>query len=187
MSVPQEAEQRTQSKPAGAEAPGGNGKPAETDELSGTLLETLRDKRKAIGQDRRYSLEIPGYDGKLVAQYKVVPWDEMKRLADKLDKSQSPRKELLAQVDTLLMACVQILARDGGEDKPLQEVFPEIGDEPIRFDERLAKVLGFEPDSGSPARSIVFKTFDNDIAITSHHQKVAEWMESSRSDDEKDF
>ncbi len=152
-----------------------------------SALSELRKKREAIGQERRLKLEIPGYDGELVAVYKPIEWDRLKKVADKAEKSGAHRKELNAQADTIALACVTILGRKEGTDEmvPMHELYPaEFGDSPAVYDSRLAKALGFEADT---ARQCVLRLFNNDLAVTAHQNELGEWMQSSRIEDDESF
>lgn len=162
--------------------------PVENDEAPDTFLEQLREKRRRIATATDLKLEIPGFDGLLWAQYRRLEWDELKRIADKASKSKSPRKELLAHCDTLIAACEGILIQKDGKLEALNNAYPEFGDEPVVFDERLGAALGFEIDKTSPARSAVLKAFGgNGVAVTAQQVELVQWIESSRSDDDQDF
>lgn len=159
----------------------------ETPTSDSTLLADLRKKRSEISEARHLDLAIPGYDDELYARYIPVDWDEVKKVADKLEKSKNPRKELYAQADVLARTCEQVLVRVKDKLLPLQSAFPELGEEPIKFDDRLAKALGFEINSHSPARSAVLQTFNNDMALSAQHTAVMEWLQSSSRDSDQDF
>ena len=167
------------------EPPAGSG--AQHKEEDGTLLSSLRDKRNKIGSERHLELEIPGYDGELVVRYQPIPWEEAKRITERLENSKNPRKELYAQADVLIRACEEVLARVEGKLVPLSTVFPEVGGEPIKFDSRLAKALGFEVVNGSEGRSAVLGAFNNDLAVSKQQQDVMEWIQNSERGSDQDF
>lgn len=151
------------------------------------LLANLRAKRQEISEARHLDLEIPGYDGELVARYIPVEWDVIKDISKKLEKSKNPRKELYAQADVLARTCEQILVRVRGTLKPMGHVFPELGAETVAFDPNLGKALDFEMNSHSPGRSAVLQSFNNDLAVAAQHNEVLEWIQSSNRDDDEDF
>lgn len=164
---------------------------AESRKPGESLLDNLRQKREKIGGPRRLKLDIPGYDGELVAEYKPVSWDEMKKMAEKLERSNHPQKELLSQCDLLIKGCVCIYLKRNDEAVPLNEVCRAEGitdmgdlDEPIRYDERLAKFLEFKTDT---ARQVVLGVFNNPLAVTAHHNLVGKWMQESQVEDDEDF
>jgi hypothetical protein len=152
------------------------------------FLEQLRNKRRSIGTSTELKLQIPGYDTLLWCEYRRLDWEELKRIAEKAQNSRSPRKELLAACDTLIEACNQFLILKDGKLEPMNNAYPEFGDEPVRYDDRLASALGFEIDRGSPARSCVLRAFGgNGAAVTAHQGDLVEWIQSSRADDDEDF
>lgn len=152
-----------------------------------SLLAELRKRRESIGKDRYLDQDIPGYEGDLVCRYDPIPWDEAKRIADKLEKSSNPRKELYAQADVLIRACREFRIKISDKLVPLQEAFPELGDNPIKFDDRLAKALGFDLVSGSESRSACLRLFNNDMAVSAQHNVVMEWIQSSSRGSDQDF
>lgn len=154
---------------------------------SKSLMERLRSQRAAIGRERRLDLPIPGYDG-LVARYKKVSWDETKKIAEKVDKSKSPRRELMGHADYLVAACDTILVHDGEQLRPIHEVFADMldDDEPVKFDHRLAKILGIEGDVDS-ARKVCLAVFNNPMAVTAQHNEVGQWNQASQTEDDEDF
>lgn len=160
-------------------------------EAENTLLAKLRRKRQEIGGERILFLDIPGYeDPAIVVRYRAVDWDETARIAKKLRKSKNPRADLYAQCDLLISACDEILIRipaDGEEEPrlaPFSEVFPELGDEPVKFDGRLAQALGFEAQT---ARQAVIGVFNNDLAVSGQHQDLMVWLQDSSTETERDF
>jgi len=171
--------------PVDVEPPASRG--AQHKDEEGTLLSSLREKRNKIGSERHLELEIPGYDGELVVRYQPIPWEEAKRITERLENSKNPRKELYAQADVLIRACEEILARVEGKLVPLSTVFPEVGAEPIGFDARLAKALGFDVVNGSEGRSAVLGAFNNDLAVSKQQADVMEWIQNSERGSDQDF
>jgi len=139
---------------------------------NGSLLSRIRERRAQLQEERHLDLDIPGYDGMLVARYRPLPWDEVKKIGEKVEKSKNPRKELYAMADVLVRACDSIWFRD----PETNELRPVQSGEPVRYDDRLAEALGFTADS---ARQVLLATFNNDLAVTAHHMEAAEWMQAS--------
>lgn len=157
------------------------------DESPDNLLKALRASRKAIGEDDETFLDIPGYNGQfgLVCQYRRLDYDEADKIAEKVMRSKHPRKTLMAQVDTIAHACMEMHVRlQDGTLKPLRDVIPG-RTEPVRYDNTLGEFLGFDPEGS--ARRAVMATFNNDLAIPIHHNELAAWMQLSLSDTDEDF
>jgi hypothetical protein len=154
-----------------------------------TLIDQLRQQRKALSADRHLDLDIPGYGdpSKLVGRYKVVDYEEIKQIGKKLEKSKNPNKELFSQIDTLVAALDQIMFRKpDGTLVPLCEEVDEFdNDTPIGFDPNLALLLEIPSES---ARQTVMGLFGNNaLAVISHANDVSEWVQSNRVEDETDF
>ncbi len=150
------------------------------------LLATLRAKRRAIVSAKHVTLEIPGFDGLLWARYNRIPWEDVKRIADKAAKSRAPRKELMAHCDVLIEAVDCILIRKDDDLEPINNAYPEFGEEPVRFDNRLAAALGFQPQD--TARKTVLAAFSNNgLAVTAQQADLVEAIQQNRSEDEEDF
>ena len=142
-----------------------------------TLLESLRKRRLETLDETTKRLEIPGYNGDLFAEYRMLDPKELERLGKKVVREfKKSRADLVlyGATDSLITACVAIHVRDEqGELVPLHEVLGE--DNPIVFDVRLANTLGFEP--GPTARAIVFDTFcRRDMAIIQQNVALSNWM-----------
>lgn len=151
----------------------------------GSLAARLKEQHEQLQQERHLDLPIPGYNGDLVARYKPLDWDFFKKIGVRTEKSKNPRKELYAQADTLIESCEEIFAVDDkGVLVSLYKVMDISGDEPVRYDERLAEAFGLKVGT---ARDSVFGLFNNDIAITNHHNEVAEWMQDTSGDSDGDF
>lgn len=167
--------------PVGSDVTGEDLEAGEVEDGARSSIERLRGLRDRIGSSRSEVFEIPGYNGELVARYGIVPWGELKRLGQKAERSKNPRKELITQADTLIMACQEIMIRD--QQGELQKLIPE-SEPPLRYDDRLAKILGF---TASKAREVLSGTISNDIAISAHHNEVVGWMEDTSSEDDEEF
>lgn len=149
------------------------------------MRDQLRRKREEIGSQETIDLDVPGYDGMLVARYRSLPYDEIKAIADSAEAGSNPRKELVANADFLIRACEQVLIRDEAGLRPISADFPEIGEEPCGFDVRLAQALALE--GVDSARQVILKVFNNDLGLVSQYIDVSAWMSSSRKAGDEDF
>lgn len=141
-------------------------------------LDRIKGRRAELLQDRHVDLAIPGYGGDLVGRFRPVEWEELRKIALRVDQSKDPRRELEGQATTLIKACRGIYIRQDGKLVP-------IGDDdlaPVRFDKRLAELLDIE--EVDTALGVLFSVFANDLAVTTVHNRLAVWMD--RSDEEVD-
>ncbi len=151
----------------------------------GSILNAIRSKRQAMSKDRKTIIDIPGYDGMLVAEYRVIPYDQMSKLMNKAASAKDSQGELNAVTDVLVRACHQILVRDeSGKLEPLNEAVPEFGDDPVRYDLRLAQAAEV---TGDRARLICQNVFNNDLALVDHNNTLVEWMKSSEREEADTF
>lgn len=136
-----------------------------------TEFSRLRELRQKLTETRELELEIPGYQGELVAVYRVLDWEEvrkiMRRVESKKGRSENDRRELYAQIDTLIAACNEIKYRASNGQLASFATHP-------RWDQALAEILDIR--DATTARAIVMATFNNDMAIMAHHGELYNWM-----------
>lgn len=137
----------------------------------------LRARREELRAERHIDLEVPGYASELVVRYGPVAWDDLRAIADKMVKSKNPRADLYGQVDTLIAACQEILVRVDGDLQAIVE------GETTRFD-GMPALLDFEADN---ARQAVLGTFNNDLAVTTVHNRLASWMDGTDAEVDEEF
>jgi hypothetical protein len=156
-----------------------------------SLLEELRSKREAISEERRHIIEIPGYGGRLAARYRAVSWREMRKGARKIREASADVAE--AEVNLAAAAlvrccdCIMVRKDDGGPLIPLNEAVASFGDEPVRYDERLATALDIETEAASKPTAIVRMVFKNQYALISHSAELDQWLKESSDEDDEDF
>lgn len=158
------------------------------DELAGT-----REKIKEGAKPKTF--ELPNYGRKLMVRYKVVDYDEVTEVGEKVS-AQIRAEEIddamyAGLVDTLIKACVGFY-RGGDDDAELAlEQVAGLEGGPIRWgDERLAKLLRIEAPDGEKltARQILLQAFgDNKLLVVDHAQEVTRWMERARRNVASDF
>lgn len=144
-------------------------------------LVRLRNRRKKLAERHTKDFTIPGYNGELVVRYHYVEWAEMRKIAEKVEKSRAPLAELYAQCDGLAKACDEIFYNSNDRLVPFSEV-AEV-DVPVRYDAHLAAAFEIEVQS---VRQVIRELFNNDLAVTSHYNDVLEWLQntSQEVDDE---
>lgn len=167
-------------------------RPAVTDELRPeapvTGLEVLRQKRAEAARRTTIDMRVPGYDGVLVARYRLLdPLKEGKQIGERIRsqfKGDDESQLFFANVDTLIEACVGLFERDP-DTRELAPIDPEETGEPVRYDHRLAAGLGITIEIGDkqPARTTVLGVFNgNKVAINRHAGQVEMWMADPTGD-----
>jgi hypothetical protein len=141
-----------------------------------SVVGRLRERRVELAQGRTKLMEVPGFNGDLIAEYRALTWQELQDVGKRVRKEFTTEGDriLYGAVDMLIAACTQILINVNGKMKPLSE--EEL---PIRFDGELAEALGFK---ASTAREALQGAFNNDLAIVSTAMSLTQWMEGERQE-----
>lgn len=140
-----------------------------------SILASIRQKREKLGAGSTpVTLDIPGYDGELLARYKWVPLRTLTRTAQQLSAMSEPTEQSInAAADSLVATCQEILIRVGDVVKPLAK-----DSLPITFgDPRLAEALGFQHQS--EARENCKQVFRNEYAVIAQGAQVVEWLQDT--------
>jgi hypothetical protein len=127
----------------------------ETGDRYGGALGRIRAQRKAIAGKEHLVLRVPDYDD-LQIRYRLMSeraTEEIQKKIEAAQRSGTAKKNIDAVADFIIAACDAIMVRVGDGF----EVLVDENDQKVRFDNRLAEVLGIgEVDE---ARKIVLETF----------------------------
>jgi hypothetical protein len=157
----------------------------EYDSVNGAIGASLlqqADKRR-LERERNLFLDVPSWDGDLVAEYRVVPKEELRLIAERAMR-RAKNKESRAienDMDLLATANVGLHARDpeSGDRVPIEDGYG------IVTYGRIAPILGKEEEikSNSDAIRYLMAERNNDgtwqeniVAIGIHAQSVSRWM-----------
>lgn len=148
-----------------------------------TNLTKLRASFEAARADRREVIQIaPGiYGGNLAARYHPIEWAETRKKVAKLQaRGASDEQALDFAAAQLCKACVEILVRltDSDPLKPAHEVVPELGPEPVRYDARLAKLIGLDRHltGNESAKEICRLVFVDPNILDTHFTSFDLWL-----------
>jgi hypothetical protein len=148
-------------------------------------LTTLRARRKQIHADTTKDFPIPGFGGELVCRYRVLPFEEFKQIERKAllrgEGLSTTEAALNAYMDELIEACVGFYVKVSGKLEPGDP------DRPVRYDNRLADLLGYGPvSSAREALRGLFVEGNGEArsgwAIEVHHTMVLTWMAGNPED-----
>lgn len=168
-----------------AEAPAGGSGPA-------SVEDRLRAGYKAGQGERRKTIEIaPGRYHDLAGLFKPVDWDLRRRLIRQANRKGEAGHEADLRINSVLMAdaCVSMMFRpapgqDYAELHTLVDRFK--GGEAVRFDERLAQVLGIELIGGESEGDICRLVFGDPGVFEAHYMILNGWSLQAFDDDEED-
>lgn len=133
-------------------------------------IQARRDDREDI-----LTIEIPSWGGDLKAKYRVVERVEiekmMRRARSNAGSGDGKNSAIQADCDFLIGACVGVIAVD-----------PETGNEIDLSDGYsldLAEKLGNPPNTDTARGLVLHLVKNNSIALASHGQRVARWMQDT--------
>jgi hypothetical protein len=160
-----------------------------------SIRDELREVREKLKAERKPKMfELPGYGKGLQVKYKVVGYDEVNKIGDKIAeqvRSEQIDDSLLAGLsDTLVAACVGFYTERDGEVVALEEAEGLEGGAIRWGDERLVEILGLEPQPGEKlrVRAIIRQVLGDDkMLVIEHAQDVTRWMERARRQVDTDF
>lgn len=153
------------------------------DAQSLSLLQAAAKKRQK--RQRSLFLDVPSWGGDLVAEYRVVPPEEMRRVAETATRrmrNNGQAKPAEGDVAVIAAACVGLYLKDPetGERIPIEDQYGHVG-----YD-RMAAVLGKDDKIKSVSETIRYLTAergDNDdewveniMAISLHANAIGRWM-----------
>lgn len=139
---------------------------------SGSLVASLRAKRAELEAERFTEIDIPGWEGLLVARYHAVTWETVRSFADK--ENPTPGEEVSTAWATLAAACHEVLSRDDdGELKSLATPG-------LKYEEKLARLTGDE--ISSTPFEVIDNLFPTEVALMTHYGMYMEWLSHSGND-----
>jgi hypothetical protein len=145
-------------------------------------IERLRELRRGITENRTVDIEVPGYHNLLVARYRLLDWKTVRGIVKRLEgRNNQSESEMLAQMDTIASACVELLLRK--DDGSLIGMDDDYG--PVRYDRQLCKIL--ELPEPATAREAIVSLFVSDMAIVGHHAKLITWMQGEQEEVDEEF
>jgi len=149
---------------------------------AGSVLDAIRARRATIAAQHEYEMRLPRYGDQLVLVCKPAPASWLTRIRERM-QSKNPERDYAVSADLLISVCIAVRGRrkPGG---PLTDLDP---DEPVRIDDRLAELLGFQAET---ARDVVRGLFHGapspEVAVVSAVNDYMEWSQgaSDESDEE---
>lgn len=148
-----------------------------------SLLKQAQKKRQA--RERTLFLDVPSWDGDLICEYRVVPPDDLKRVAEKAirrARSNNGSQAASNDIDLIIAASVGLYAKDpeSGERVAVEDEFGHVG-----YD-RIAKLLDKQDEISSNADAVRYLMGERDkdgsgwvenvVAISLHSSAISNWM-----------
>lgn len=157
-----------------------------------SVEDRLRRAYKSGQGERRKTIAIaPGLFQDLAARFQPVDWDLRRTLIRQAERKGESGPETDLRINSTLMAnaCISMMFRphEGAEYAELHTLIERFkGGTPIRFDSRLAEVLGMELIGGESEADICRLVFGGDGAVfESHYIILNGWSIRAFDDDEE--
>ena len=134
----------------------------------------LKEAHRESSKETSITLEIPGYKGLLWCRYRLLTLDEISRMTTRVQKLPKAEQLGAASASTLASSCEEFLYQHnpGSERQPLGS------EEPVKYDKKLAEIIGFEPKE--TARGIAMELFKgNGVAMIMHANEINQWIETA--------
>lgn len=151
-----------------------------------SLLSKAKEKRDK--RENHLFLDVPSWDGTLIAEYEIIPEDELTKMGDTLSRKirAGEWKRIDGDIELIVRACVGLWVRD-----------PESGDRVMIEDEaghvgfdRIIESLGVDGETSEKIKSnkdvVKYLTAERDektggyvvnsVAIGMHAQSISRWM-----------
>jgi hypothetical protein len=136
-------------------------------------------------------IPVAGYEQSRLAVKYGLPESgkQLEALGRKVVK-EFPKKtweqNLYIAIDTMILLCEGLYAKPGDLEEYAMVDLDELG-EPVRFDHRLATMIGLNTPNPT-ARAVVRKLFgNNDFKILGHAERLNRWLANSKADVEAEF
>ena len=158
----------------------------------GSDFERLKARQRRTRKKREpLELDIPGYGGEFVGKYRLLEIPEIRKKRLRMEEEEEAGNEwaqLNGAMDNISMACIGIFLRTSdGSLVPINDYDREkYGDEPVRWDSRLAEFFGIEADE---SRAVIRGVFPEgeDLAIVTHSQEINLWLAGGVEEDSEGF
>jgi hypothetical protein len=147
-------------------------------------LSILKDAQKRR-QEREHTLflAVPSWDGDLICEYKVVPPEDLRKIAEgavRRSRNGKPPEPAANDIAMIVAACVGLYVKDpeSGERVAIEDEFGHVGYN------RIAKVLGKEDEIKSNADAVRYLMSERDeqggwveniMAISLHANAIGKW------------
>jgi hypothetical protein len=147
-------------------------------ETSSSLADRMAKRRSAIERRKTKTLEIPGYEGILEVEYRLLGWQSIRKIQARHEGlTDEGLQQLYSAADTLITAREETyeIPENGGQPRPLGENWIE-----------LARRSGATLPENCSQRQAMFLLFVHDMRLMEHYGQYERWARGldSEVDDE---
>jgi hypothetical protein len=147
-------------------------------EVNGSVIANLRRRAAELQVDDHVDLEVPGYDGQLVARYRALGMGQVRKMIERAERQGAESWDAYGAADGLAVGLIELFGRR--EDGSLGPIFT---DQPARYDSDLADALGLTVPERT-ARAVILEVFGGgekaEWRVGVHFQRYVEWLQGTR-------
>lgn len=148
-----------------------------------SLLKRAQQKRQA--RERTLFLDVPSWNGDLICEYRVVPPDDLKKVAEKAlrrARSNNGSQAATNDIDLIIAASVGLYMKDPetGDRVAIEDQFGHVS-----YD-RIAKLLGVDDEIDTAVDTVRYLMGERDkngdgwvenvVAMSLHSNAISNWM-----------
>jgi hypothetical protein len=143
----------------------------------GSLADRMRARRDLVEAQHTKTLDIPGYEGVLAAEYRMLSWATIRKIAARHDGLRDPAmQEVYAAADTLIRACEEIHeVRGDGQLRATGERW-----------KALAQAAGAKLPDDATDRQALIALFVHDTRVMEHYRDYEQWIRGRTGEVEDD-
>lgn len=149
--------------------------PSEHVDGDSPLQARIAQRRKVLQSQRTLTIDVPGYEGILMAEYRVLPWQTIRKNVDRHQRQRDEGlRELYIAADGLMMACENLY-----EIKPPNDTKVALD---VVWGIAAANKLGIELEPGTTARQALLAIFEVDSRIVGHYSELVSWQQGENQE-----
>jgi hypothetical protein len=158
----------------GGSAPDPVAEPSEYVDGDSSLRARIEARRKARQSQTTTTIDVPGYEGILAAEYRVLPWQTIRKNVTRHERQRDEGlREIYVAADGLLMACENLWEIKPDDTKVSLDVVWGIA---------AAQKLGIEVTPGMTARQALMAIFEVDSRIVGHYSELVSWQQGENQE-----
>lgn len=149
-----------------------------------SIVDLLKADLDDLASNKEAYIPILGYEktGLAVKYHLPETGKQLDAIARKVNTETKDQyyRNLNTSIDTMIFLCDGLYVKPAGVEDYVMLDPQELG-EPVRFDARMAEIVGISADS--PARAVLRKIFDgNEMAILNHTERLGRWLNNTKAD-----
>jgi hypothetical protein len=151
-----------------------------------SLLDTFKAELQELVEAESVMIPVQGYEktGLQIKYHMPASGKELDAIGRRVQKQYKERydQNIYIALDTMIYLCDGLFVQPEGVEEPVMLDPQEIG-EPVKFDERLAGIMGMNGNEPIRERRVVRRLFGgNDLAVLTHAERLNRWLQNTKAD-----